>query len=370
MKPAGEQPIILAAGGTGGHVLPALAVYQELKRRGLKPVLFSDQRGLRFAKGFDQRDIHVVPSGGLVSGSPLKRLRGLAELFAGWRVSRKLIKQLKPCGVLGLGGYASVPPIIAADQLGLPTLLHQGDKVLGRANGFVAGRVNKLLLSFPQTRGVSAKLENRTVVTGSPLREAIEALAARPATAQPTDQQLRILCVGGSLGARALGKILPKAIGMLTDQQRAKISVVQQVSEDQQRQDIAQSYQSMSVQAQVTGFIEDMAAKYADCDLVVGRSGSTTVLEVAAAGKPAVFVPLGLHADAQQTHNASYLRDAGAAWIVQQNDTAASGLAAIMRDLFENPNKLAEMALIARQQAILRATASIADIVEQEFRPL
>ena len=362
-KPNG--PILLAAGGTGGHLYPALALYQEFKAQGLNAHLVTDDRGLRFAGGFDPNDVFVLPSGGLVSGSPWKRAVGLVKLCQGWIASRKLLREIHPVGVIGLGGYASAPPIIAASQLGIPSILKQGDAVLGQANKFLAGRVRKICLGFPDTSGVPNAQKHKVAVVGAPMRQDIEERHDHAYAGPMTT--IRLLCVGGSLGAKAFSQLLPKALSNLKPDQRARFTMVQQVTDPEDRERLAHEYKAMGLKAEVKGYIDDMADQLVQADLVIARSGSTSVHEIAAVGRAAVFIPLGIHADAQQLHNARYLQQAGAAWIVPQTDAAASGLSEIFRAVLEKPEQLAHKAKIAKSKAILGAAKSVVALAKSEF---
>jgi len=363
--PTPKGPILLAAGGTGGHIYPALALYQELKSQGLSSRLVTDQRGLRFASDFDPDDIIVVPSGGLVSGSPWKRMLGLAKLLQGWMASRKLLKRLNPAGVIGLGGYASAPPIMAASQLGIPSILKQGDAVLGQANRFLAGRVRKICVGFPDTAGVPAPYQHKVAVVGAPMRRDIED-QHRHDYAGPSGR-IRVFCVGGSLGAKAFSELLPHALGNLKHEQRTRLTLVQQVTDPVDRARLRDAYAALGIDANLKDYIDDMATQLTEADLVIARSGSTSVHEIAAVGRAAVFVPLGIHADAQQFHNARYLQQAGAAWIVSQTDSAASGLSEILRAVLEKPDQLSHKAQIAKSKAILGAAKSVVALAKSEF---
>ena len=361
-----DHPVVLAAGGTGGHLYPALAVYNALQEHNLPARLFTDERGLAFAKDFDVQDIDVVPSGGLVSGDPLKRATSLLKLARGWLVSRKLLQKYGAAGVIGFGGYASAPPILAASQLGIPSMLKQGDAILGRANAFVAGRVSKICLGFPNTGGVSKTVLNKVAVVGVPLRQEIEALHASPYSGPR--RRISILCLGGSLGAKAFNTLVPKAISNLNQDQRSQIRLVQQVTSNQDRETLATTYREMRIDAKLLHYIDDMAGELSQSDLVIARSGSTTVHEISAIGRAAIFIPAGIHADGQQRHNAQYLQEAGAAWIVEQNESAPSGLNEILRNVLEKPQQLAHKAALAKEKAILGAAHTIVGYAKSEFK--
>ena len=360
-----KGPILLAAGGTGGHLYPALALYQELKAQGLSALLVTDHRGQRFTAGFEPNDVIVLPSGGLVSGSLWKRAGGLIKLCQGWMASRKLLQSVQPVGVIGLGGYASAPPIIAASQMGIPSILKQGDAVLGQANRFLSGRVRKICLGFPDTSGVPVTQQHKIAVVGAPMRRDIEDRHNDPYAGPKAT--IRLLCVGGSLGAKAFSQLLPKALGNLKPEQRARFTLVQQVTDPGDRKRLTHEYQAMGLNAEIKGYINDMADQLTQADLVIARSGSTTVHEIAAVGRAAIFIPLGIHADAQQLHNARYLQQAGAAWIVPQTDIAASGLSEIFRAVLEKPEQLAHKADIAKSKAILGAAKSVVGLAKSEF---
>jgi UDP-N-acetylglucosamine--N-acetylmuramyl-(pentapeptide) pyrophosphoryl-undecaprenol N-acetylglucosamine transferase len=356
------HPIVLAAGGTAGHLFPALAVGRVLAARGHRIVLLTDRRvAERAAAEAPGWELHVIASAAVAGrGTAGKAAAGVA-LARGVMQARGLIASLRPTAVVGFGGYPSVPPLVAA-RLVLPRpaiLLHEQNAVLGGANRFLAGRVDVVALSHAGTKFMPADLPS--IVTGNPVRPEIAALAGQAYA--PPDAHLDLLVVGGSLGARVFADIVPAALALLTPEQRARIRLVQQArAEDLAR--VTEACAALGMTAEIAPFFADMPARLARAHLVIARAGATTVAELAAAGRPAILVPLPGAVDADQALNAATLAAAGAAWPVAQTDFTPASLAERLTGLLADPQQLTAAASAAASLARPHAAEALADAVE------
>jgi UDP-N-acetylglucosamine--N-acetylmuramyl-(pentapeptide) pyrophosphoryl-undecaprenol N-acetylglucosamine transferase len=356
------HPIVLAAGGTAGHLFPALAAGRVLAARGHRIVLLTDTRvAARAAAEAPGWELHVIASAAVAGrGAAGKAAAGVA-LARGVMQARGLIASLRPAAVVGFGGYPSVPPLLAA-RLVSPRpaiLLHEQNAVLGGANRFLAARVDRVALSHAGTKFMPADLPS--IVTGNPVRPEIAVLAGQGYAAP--DAHFDLLVVGGSLGARVFADVVPPALGMLAPEQRARIRLVQQArAEDVAR--VTEACAALGIAAEIAPFLADMPERLARAHLVIARAGATTVAELAAAGRPAILVPLPGAVDADQALNAATLAAAGAAWPVAQTDFTPASLAARLTGFLADPQQLAHAAASAASLARPHAAEALADAVE------
>ena len=357
--------IILAAGGTGGHVFPAMALARELTARGHDLRLLTDQRGTKYATDFDPDAIEVIQAGGLVSGAPHKRAAGLLRLGQGYFQARGHLSRWKPDAVVGFGGFPSAPPMLAAQHLGIPTLMHEQNGVMGRANEFVSRNAKQISAAFPQVEGVPAAARDKLKIVGNPIRADIAAVGEAPFPA--FDDRLQIMVFGGSQGAAVFSRLIPAALNLLSDEHRAKIALTIQIREENRAEAEPKLAGLALGSLEVAPFFADMPDRLAKAHLVISRSGATTVHEIAAAGRPAIFVPLAVHKDDQQAKNARLLTDNDAAWLVREGNDAAAQLSGHLAQILDNPALLSAMASRARANALLGASEKLADMVEQEI---
>jgi len=356
-------PILLAAGGTGGHVFPAEALAAELQRRGHEVGFVTDTRGTGFGKGLDGVQIHRIPA-----GTPTgKRLTG--QFLAGVEIARGtlaaflLLRRLRPLAAVGFGGYPALPLMLAATQSRLPSVIHEQNAVLGRVNRLLAKRADVIALSFEATRLLPRAA--RLAVTGNPLRPAILA-AADTAYAAPTDE-IRLLVLGGSQGARIFSDVVPAALLALPEALRARLQVTQQCRpEDLER--VRAAYAQAGIRAETASFFADVATRLADTHLVVSRSGASSTAEIAAIGRPALLVPYAHATDDHQTANAETLVRVGAAQRVAQGDFTVTRAQQDLGALLSNPAGLVTMAAAAKSLGRPDATTSLADLVELTMR--
>lgn len=358
-----ESPIMLAAGGTGGHMFPAEALAQELRARGRAVALITDARGAAFAASFGRIDVHIV-SAQNPTGSLLTKIRAGAMLAAGTLQAVRILRQQPPALVMGFGGYPALPAMAAALWLGMPAALHEQNAVLGRVNRLLAHRVSGIAASVEGLRGLRVIDQVKVTVTGNPVRADIAACHARSYAAPEEDAPFNLVVFGGSQGARILSEVVPAAIAMLPPGVSARLRIVQQC----RAADIEQArraYARTSVQVELTEFIRDMPVKLSAAHLVIARSGATTVSELTAAGAPSILVPYPHHADQQQLANAKALADAGAAWIMPEAELTAAVLAKRLQNLLRRPEQLTEAAAAARKLGKPEAVKALADMVER-----
>jgi UDP-N-acetylglucosamine--N-acetylmuramyl-(pentapeptide) pyrophosphoryl-undecaprenol N-acetylglucosamine transferase len=352
--------ILLTAGGTGGHVFPAEALANELSRRGHALAFVTDRRGAAYGGFLGGLDTYHISGGGIAGKSVVKRVTSMGSLVAGYFQARKLIKRLKPAVVIGFGGYASVPAVMAASHLGIPSAVHEQNAVLGRANRLLAGGVSRIGTSFEQVGRVEASWSDKVRRVGNPVRGAI--LAVRKQLYPLTDGTLTILVTGGSQGAKAFSDLVPQALIRLPEALQRRLSVHQQCKpEDIER--VSQLYQHHGIAADLQPFFNDVPARLAAAHLVICRSGASTVAELAVAGRPAVLIPYPHAIDDHQTANAHAFAKHGAGWVMQQATLSPESLAVQLGALLGAPGALMEAAGKARAEGVPEAAERLADLV-------
>ncbi len=363
-----EQPLILlAAGGTGGHLFPAEALGVELMKRGLRVRLVTDSRALRYSGLFSRDMTDVVPSETVRGRSPLALARTGIMLATGTAVALNLMRRLKPAAVVGFGGYPTVPPLMAARLAGIPTVIHDANAVMGRANRFLSRRVSAIATSLPGVLDKEPSLVGKTTTTGTPMRPAILAAAAVPFVAPGADDAFRLLVVGGSQGARVMSDIVPSAIEKLPPELLSRLILTQQVrDEDMSR--VRAVYDRLKVRAELAPFFGDLPAKLASSHLIISRSGAGTVAELGAIGRPSILVPLPGAIDQDQFANAGVLSQANGAIRIVQSDFTPDRLASELSALAADPARLAAMATAARTVGKLDAAERLADLVMRVAR--
>lgn len=361
------QPIIIAAGGTGGHLFPAEALAAELVARGERIALMTDARSNSIGHGafdspaFASAERFVLSGEGLSGRGAIRAARGAVALAAGSWQARGLLRRLGAAAVVGFGGYPSVPPLLAA--LGMwgrrpVTILHEQNAILGRANRLLSRRADALALSYAATGRVPPGAV--TSVVGNPVRPALVALAGQPYPG--TEGALRLLVVGGSLGARIFADVVPAAVAALPEPLRARLVVAQQCrAEDLNR--VRAAYAEAGVVAELSPFFPDIAGRLATAHLVVARAGAGTLAELACAGRPSILVPLPGAIDDHQAANARALEEAGAALVVPQREFTPAALAAQLRAQLDDPRALARAAASAARLARPDAARRLADLV-------
>lgn len=344
--------VLIMAAGTGGHVFPALACAQEFTARGYQVHWLGAGRGIECrvvpVAGYE---LHNISASGLRGKGALGLIKApfmlLRSLWQSWR----LIKKLRPVCVLGMGGYVSGPGGLAARLAGVPLVIHEQNAVAGTANRSLANWAARICQAFPHTFAEQDKLRT----TGNPVREAVLQAAGEP---QQVAKPVRLLVVGGSLGAQALNELLPQAVALLGAEVRPEIR--HQAGEGHAASTQAR-YDDLGVEATVTPFIEDMAQAYSWADLVVCRAGALTVSELAVMGRAAFLVPLPTAIDDHQNKNAEFLAQHNAAVVMPQRTTSAQDMAARLTEVFMHSHKLVEMGQQAKKLARTDATQQVVD---------
>ncbi|CAN7331306.1 undecaprenyldiphospho-muramoylpentapeptide beta-N-acetylglucosaminyltransferase [Rhizobium rhizogenes] len=353
--------ILLAAGGTGGHVFPAEALAYKLKERGYSVHLVTDSRAERYAGKFPADEIHVVPSATIGSKNPVKVARSLWTLWTGMRAARKLIRTIKPLCVVGFGGYPTVPPLLAATRMGVPAMIHEQNAVMGRANKALAARVQAIAGGFlPENGGA---FPQKTVTTGNPVRPAVIEAAKQPYVPSVPDDPFNLVVFGGSQGAQYFSKAVPTAISLLEEPLRKRLRITQQVRPEDM-ETVNSCTRKLEMGADIAPFFTDMAERIGAAHLVLCRSGASTVSELAVIGRPAILVPYPYALDHDQAANAAALAAAGGAKVIPQSELTPEKLSTILRGAMTMPEKLAKMAAAAKQAGKPDAASLLADIVE------
>ncbi|WP_342361302.1 undecaprenyldiphospho-muramoylpentapeptide beta-N-acetylglucosaminyltransferase [Terrarubrum flagellatum] len=359
--------VLLAAGGTGGHLFPAQALATELAARGVAIELATDERAANYAKEFPARRIHPLPAATPSGGSPLKKLGALFTLGRGVLAARGMIGKTRPDAIVGFGGYPTVPPMLAGSMLGVTTILHEQNGVMGRANKFLAGRATAIATGFAEVRGVEGKLADKATHVGNPVRAAVIAAAATPFRWAATEGVLRVLVFGGSQGARVMSDVAPAALSALPPEMRARLRVVQQARlEDVER--VRHRYEDSGIEAVVEPFFSDLPARMAESHLVISRSGASTVAELGVIGRPSILVPLPGAIDQDQAANAETLMKIGAAKLLPQSEFIPRRLTQEIEQLMNDPAWLTSAAAAAKSAGIPDAAARLAALVGRVAR--
>jgi UDP-N-acetylglucosamine--N-acetylmuramyl-(pentapeptide) pyrophosphoryl-undecaprenol N-acetylglucosamine transferase len=360
---AGAAPlVVLAAGGTGGHLFPAEALSVALARRGVRVHLATDERATRYRAEFPAEAIHVVPSETVRGRNPLALARTGAILSLGTFQAWLLLGRLRPAAVVGFGGYPTIPSVLAATWRRIPTVIHDANAVIGRANRLLSPRVTAIATTFPGVLDRTPALAAKATHTGNPVRPAVIAAAATPYIAPQPGGRLSVLIFGGSQGARVLADVVPEAIGRLEPHLRGRLAIVQQAREED-RARVAAAYARSNAAAEIAPFFPDLPARMAAAEIVISRSGASTVAELAAIGRPSILVPLPGALDQDQLANARVLERAGGALLLTQDLFTADRLAQDITALAAAPQRLAAMAAGARTAGAIDAAERLADLV-------
>lgn len=354
--------VILAAGGTGGHVFPAEALANTLLNRGLRLGLVTDLRGQAYNGTLGSVTTFRIRAGGIAGRNPLYKILALAELAVGTVQSYLLLRRLRPAAVVGFGGYASFPTMAAAGLLNLPTILHEQNAVLGRANRLLAQWATHIATSYAQVDKVPETAKPRLVFTGMPVRPAIIAAAATPYTPPDENGLIRILILGGSQGARILSQVIPEAVSRLPEALQRRLDICQQCRPED-IEVVRAAYVRGKIRATLSSFFTDIPERLSAAHLVITRSGASTVAEVTAMGRPAILVPYQHAIDDHQTANAKALETAGGAWCIAQSEFTAQVLMTRLVALFMPGQALAQAAAKSRAFGSLDAAERLANLI-------
>ena len=358
------RSILLAAGGTGGHLFPAFALAEELGRRGYAVDLVTDMRGDRYGTGFPARAVYRIPSA--TPGNkrnPVTLARTGFTLLRGVRKARKLIRAEKPSAVVGFGGYPTIPPLVAARMLGVPAIIHEQNAVLGRANRTLARAAAAIATSFRKTKFLDGPLVAKVRFTGNPVRDAVIEAAKTPYPLIEDGGPIRLLVFGGSQGARFFSEAVPPALATLPQALRQRVKLVLQAREE----DVAAvraALSSAGVDTEIATFFKNLPQVMADSHLVVARAGASSVAELAVIGRPSILVPLPHSLDSDQLENASSLAESGGSWCIEQKHLTPHRLATELVRVFDQPAALVSAAAAAKAQGQADAVRQLADLVE------
>ena len=351
-----DKLVVLAAGGTGGHLFPAQALAETLVRRGYRVHLMTDERVRDYGKSFPAEKTHVVHS----ASPSLKRPLGLLKLFQGYRAAKAILKIEKPVAVVGFGGYPSFPPIYAAAALGIACAVHEQNSVLGRANKMLSSKVNVVAASFPSMIGLPEAAKSKLVLTGNPVRAVALSEKAVP---YPGEGRFNLVVFGGSQGAKFFSDFMPQVFAQMPEALRKKILLTQQCR-DEDLARVKRAYTGLGVVAELQAFFSDMPKRIAESHLVISRSGASTIAELGVIGRPAIMVPLPHAIDNDQLRNAQSFAGVGAGWVCPQKELEPKAFAELLVRLIGDHTGLKKAAESALSHGKPDAAERLADVVE------
>jgi UDP-N-acetylglucosamine--N-acetylmuramyl-(pentapeptide) pyrophosphoryl-undecaprenol N-acetylglucosamine transferase len=361
-----SRHFVLAAGGTGGHMIPAHALAEELMKRGHRVALVTDDRGARIPGLFDGVPVHVLPAGRL-AGGPVGWLKAVRSIFTGRAMASRLYETFQPSAVIGFGGYPALPALMAARGDRIPTLIHEQNAVLGRVNRLMGGKVDAIATAYDRVDRLSGNWQAKTKLVGNPVRGEVLALRDQPYPALDEEGIFRILVTGGSQGASILASIVPEGLAMLPEHFRRRLQVTQQCRPED-IDAVRAAYARVGIPADLATYITDMPDKLAWSHLVIARAGASTIAELTAAGRPAILIPLPSATDDHQTANAREMARAGGARMIAQHSFTPVELAKQMQKLGLDPDALRNAAAKARAVGRPEAASDLADLVESTGR--
>ncbi len=354
---------VLAAGGTGGHMIPAHALAAELKSRGHGVLLITDERGARFPGLFEGVPVHILPAGRL-GGGPIGFLKAGMSVLRGRAEAKRLYREHMPDAVIGFGGYPAFPSLLAASAMRIPTVLHEQNAVMGRVNRLLAGEAEAIGIAYDKVDRLKPRYQANAVVIGNPVRDEIARLGELPYPPFDEIAPLKILVTGGSQGASVLSDVVPEGLGLLQPSLRHRLQVVQQCRPDD-IEDVRKRYAALGIPAELMTYIEDMPDKLADAHLIIGRAGASTIAELSAAGRPAILIPFPSATDDHQTANAREMTKAGGARTIQQAGFTPEVLARQIEAMAADPIALNNAAARALSVGRPHAARDLADLVER-----
>jgi UDP-N-acetylglucosamine--N-acetylmuramyl-(pentapeptide) pyrophosphoryl-undecaprenol N-acetylglucosamine transferase len=357
---------VLAAGGTGGHMIPAHALAEELLLRGHRVALITDDRGARIPGLFEKAQVHVLPAG-RIGGGPIGWLKAGRDILTGRTMALRLYETFLPSAVIGFGGYPALPALLAARSDRIPSLVHEQNAVLGRVNRLMAGKVDAIATAYEEVQRLPAKARDKVRLVGNPVRDEVIALRDQPFPVLTEDGVFRLLVTGGSQGASILSQVVPEGLGLLPEHFRRRLQVTQQCRAED-IEEVRARYASLGIPAELATYLPDLPERLGWSHLVIGRAGASTIAELTAAGRPAILVPLPGATDDHQTHNAREMAKAGGARMIPQDRFTPVELAKQMQKLGLEPEALANAAARARSVGRPDAAKDLADLVEETGR--
>lgn len=353
---------VLAAGGTGGHMIPAHAVAEELMARGHHVALVTDERGAKIPGIFKDAAVHVLPAGRMRDG-PAGWVRGIRGIITGRDMARRMYETFRPSVVVGFGGYPALPALLGALKDGIPTVIHEQNAVLGRVNRLLARRVNAIATAYPAVEKLKYRFEPKVHLVGNPVREEILALRDEEFPALTDESVFRLLVTGGSQGASILSEVVPEGLSLLPISLRRRLQVTQQCrAEDIER--VRATYAELEIPADLATYINDMPEKLNWAHLVIARAGASTLAELTVAGRPAILIPLPSAMDDHQTANVREMVEAGGARSIPQSRFTPVELAKQMQKMAMEPGALQNAARRAWNCGRPDAARDMADLLE------
>ncbi len=357
-----SRHFVLAAGGTGGHLIPAFALAVELERRGHHVALVTDARGARIPGKPDFLPAHVLPAGRL-GKNPVTLIKGLRAIWQGRAMALRLFESFQPACVVGFGGYPALPALLAAQAVRIPTVIHEQNAVLGRVNRLLARRVNAIATAYVDVDRLDKRLADKVVQVGNPVRDDVLALRKEPFPPLDEHGLLRVLVTGGSQGASILSEVVPDGLAMLPPALRHRLQVTQQCRPED-LDAVRARYAAHQIPAELGSYFEDMATRLAETHVFIGRAGASTIAELTTVGRPAILVPLPIATDDHQAANARELVRMGGARAIRQSGFTPKELAKQVQAIALNPDALANAAHAAWNCGLPHAASDLADLVE------
>lgn len=361
--PTVSRHYVLAAGGTGGHLIPAFALAVELEKRGHHVALITDARGAQIPGKPETLTAHVLPAGRFRGKNPLSWLKAFKAILEGRQMALRLFDSFEPSAVVGFGGYPALPALLAATSAKIPTVIHEQNAVLGRVNRFLAARVNAIATAYGRVDRLADKFKEKVHLVGNPVREDVLRLRDQPFPPFTAEGLLRVLVTGGSQGATVLSEVVPDGLSMLPPALRTRLQVTQQCRPED-IEAVRGRYTSHDIPAELATYFEDMAERLADAHLFIGRAGASTIAELTAVGRPAILVPLPIATDDHQAANAREMAAAGGARAIRQEKFTAVELAKQLQAIAQSPETLANAAHAAWNCGHPNAASDLADLVE------
>lgn len=359
--------LVMAAGGTGGHMFPAQALAEAMLAKGWRVKLSTDARGARYTDGFPEAvEIAQVKSATFARGGPLAKLMVPFKLFGGVVSAWRSFRKDRPTIIVGFGGYPSIPALGAAWVMNLPRMVHEQNGILGRVNEAFAGRIDEIACgTWPTKLPDGIKGQH----TGNPVRKAVLERAGAGYIA-PGDYPMGLVVIGGSQGARILSQVVPKAVAMLPDHVRANLRVAHQ-ARDEDAALAEAAYAEAGVTAEVAPFFGDIPRRFSEAQLIISRSGASSVADISVIGRPSILVPYAAATGDHQTANARGLTEAGGAVMIPETAFTPEAVAESVENILTNPDAAMQMSLAALSVGLPDATDRLVALVESlsELQP-
>jgi len=353
---------VLAAGGTGGHMIPAYALAKELVLRGHRVAMITDERGAKIPGMVEEAQVHVLPAG-RITKDPRSWVGGARAILKGRRMAMQLYDTFQPSAIVGFGGYPAYPALLAANSKNIPTIVHEQNAVLGRVNRLAARSVNAIATAYPDVLRIKPKYQDKVHLVGNPVREEVVALRDELYPILSEDGIFRVLVTGGSQGASILSDVVPDAMAMLPMHLRRRLQITQQCREDDIER-VRTKYAEHDIPAELATYLPDLPERLGWAHLVIGRAGASTIAELTTAGRPAILIPLPSAMDDHQTYNVKEMVAAGGARSIPQSRFSSKELAKQMQKMALQPGALENAARFAAKCGRPEAVNDLADLVE------